>query len=198
MHLLNSFLIPFYLILCFFSVSHQIIGSEELHQIGVEIAPAFDVGIGNNDFQSVEKTSHRENEKPLLDFSKESTIEPVLEPQQNGNIFLSAQVVSKIFNPISLDDAIVSTIYRQIEIKIAQLNIAFQRGGIQAASGPFDPIFDDIYIDRAINDQQIFSYNLKSHLKASTFNNAFSATKTTRLGSIFTVRSDLERTNSLP
>ncbi|MFI0435029.1 MAG: TolC family protein [Parachlamydiaceae bacterium] len=124
---------------------------------------------------------------------KAEEAEPLLIANKGENALL----VSKIFHPMSLDDALISTLYRQVEIKIAQWNIYFQKGVIQAAAGPFDPVFNDLYTDTAINDEEDFSSNTRSNLKASVFNNAFSAKKTTRLGSIFTLRSDFERTNSL-
>lgn len=111
-------------------------------------------------------------------------------PQQSAQTQLQEQ---KIFKPISLPEAISSTIYRQLEIKIANMSVYRQRGAVQEAAGPFDLIFNDQFDELYIDDEEYIPLGIKSNLDGTVVNNTVSATKQTRIGTIVTVKSDLTK-----
>lgn len=132
----------------------------------------------------------------LLETTDSITTTPSLEITPDIQQKNVPQPSLKVFEPVSLDEALTSTVYRQLEIKIAEWNVNFQRGVIQQAAGPFDTVFNDRFTDTAINDEQSMPLNIKSNLNAGIFNNLLGAFKKTRLGTIFRVDSDFTRINS--
>lgn len=97
----------------------------------------------------------------------------------------------KVFNPISLDEALGTTILRQLEIKISELDIPRQKGLIQERAGPFDMIINEEFDQVFMHDRQEFLFGIRSHINALQFDYHLDAIKQTRLGTILSVRTDM-------
>lgn len=99
----------------------------------------------------------------------------------------------KILRPISLEAALVSTIYKQLEIKIAEMGVYRQKGLIQSTAGPFDPVFNGIFDELVVDDEQFIPFGVKSNLGSTLFENQMNVVKKTRIGTVLTTSSNMSR-----